>query len=339
MVALLLWGARSCLAFHAPLVAAGGAAPSLRSHPSAMRPARTSEISLAGLDSAGLLLDEWFRTAPYQSAFCVTAFKATLADFITQIRERLALQEAIKSAEDDRFASDGESKYLLIDSLVSCDDVSCEEIKVAQPATKAVQPMVRVAKTTTIVESDEISFFSSNEVSFPSKLVVCDDEQCVEMEAEPPGLSVPRLGTFFLYGGLYQGCVQYFIFNELYPIWFGEGTDIGTIAVKVCFDQFVLTPFICLPVCYLVKALVFSYPLRDGLERYIADAKRDLLIKYWVLWGPVQCLTFGVVPPQWRVPFIALVSFFWLLILSSITARAEAAEAAEAQASSSPVAS
>ena len=28
-----------------------------------------------------------------------------------------------------------------------------------------------------------------------------------------------------------------------------------------------------------------------------------------------------VVPPQWRVPFIALVSFFWLIILSTITAR------------------
>ena len=35
------------------------------------------------------------------------------------------------------------------------------------------------------------------------------------------------------------------------------------------------------------------------------------------------CLPEDVVPPQWRVPFIALISFFWLLILSSITARQE----------------
>ena len=137
--------------------------------------------------------------------------------------------------------------------------------------------------------------------------------------AEP--LSLPRLGTFFLYGGLYQGCVQYFLFNVMYPIWFGDGTDLLTIIIKVCFDQFVLTPFLCLPAAYLVKALVFRYSLREGLRRYVYDAKRDLLTKYWLLWGPVQCITFGVLAPQWRVPFIALVSFFWLLILSTITAR------------------
>jgi len=319
----LLLGAPSCLAFHAPRLA-GGAAPSLspRSHPSAVRRrSRASAIALAA--SPGELLDEWFRSAPYQSAFAVTAFKATLADFITQTRERLALEEAMKSAEDNGvLAADGESGYLLFDSLASCDDVSCDEIQVGESTLK-----VEVAQTTTIVESDEISLFSSNEVSFPSKLVVCDDERCVEVLPETPALSVPRLGSFFLYGGLYQGIAQYFIFNKLYPLWFGEGTDAATILVKVCFDQFVLTPFLCLPICYLVKALVFSYPLREGLERYVADAKRDLLIKYWVLWGPVQCLTFGVVPPQWRVPFIALVSFFWLLILSSITARDGADEA------------
>jgi len=38
----------------------------------------------------------------------------------------------------------------------------------------------------------------------------------------------------------------------------------------------------------------------------------------------VQCLTFGVVPPHWRIPFIALVSFFWLIVLSSISSRRDA---------------
>ena len=47
---------------------------------------------------------------------------------------------------------------------------------------------------------------------------------------------------------------------------------------------------------------MFRYPLAEGLHRYSVDARRDLLVKYWLLWGPVQCLTFGVVPPQWRIP-------------------------------------
>lgn len=46
-----------------------------------------------------------------------------------------------------------------------------------------------------------------------------------------------RALAFFLYGGLYQGCVQYYLFNECYPLWFGDGTDWHTILTKVAFDQ------------------------------------------------------------------------------------------------------
>ena len=258
------------------------------------------------------MLDEWFQTAPYQSAFCVTAFKATLADFITQSKEQQAFNDLVKAEEDEDFAGKGESKFLLVDSVVPFD----EEVGAGQ---------VKVAKMQTIVEYDAMSYV---EISKPSKQIVCDEFQCVEIEPEPEGLCLSRLGTFFLYGGLYQGCVQHWLFNEMYPIWFGEGTDVATVAIKVLFDQFVLTPFLCLPVCYLVKALVFSKPLREGLENYVEDAKRDLLWKYWLLWGPVQCLTFTVVPTQWRVPFIAFVSFFWLLVLSTITSRQDVEGAA-----------
>jgi len=127
-----------------------------------------------------------------------------------------------------------------------------------------------------------------------------------------------------LYGGFYQGCAQYFIFNVCYPVWFGEGQDLLTISEKVLFDQFVLTPFLCLPIAYLIKALTLNADLPAGMRRYVEDAGNDLLVKYWLLWGPVQCVTFGVVPAHWRVPFIALVSFFWLIVLSSISSRRDA---------------
>ena len=97
-----------------------------------------------------------------------------------------------------------------------------------------------------------------------------------------------------------------------------------TVAVKVLFDQLVLTPFLCLPIAYLVKAAVFERPLRSGIEHYIADAKKDLLWKYWAVWTPTQCLTFSIVPIHLRIPFIAVVSFFWLIVLSNITNRPKA---------------
>lgn len=128
--------------------------------------------------------------------------------------------------------------------------------------------------------------------------------------------------SFIVYGGLYQGMAQYFIFNQLYPKIFGDGTDVITVAEKVLFDQLVLTPFLCLPVAYLVKAAAFSFSPKEGISRYADDCKNNnLLWKYWLIWTPTQCVTFSIVPEHLRIPFIAAVSFIWLIILSSITSK------------------
>lgn len=131
--------------------------------------------------------------------------------------------------------------------------------------------------------------------------------------------------AFLLYGGLYQGCAQHFFYNIMLPTIFGEGRTIGTVLCKVLFDALILTPILCLPSAYLTKAIVFRYSLKEGLSRYIYDVKKNrLLFKYWALWAPVQCLTFGVIPVHYRIAFIAVVSFFWLMILSSLTAKSDA---------------
>jgi protein Mpv17 len=240
-------------------------APSfVRSRPQLARRAPDAE---AGALQA---LDHWFTAAPYASAFCVTALKATGADMLAQVRERRALARGVSSSQagDTTGESNAPTDTL---SVISCDNISCE-IVTPQPS-----PFVW-----------------------------------------------RRTGAFFFYGGLYQGCVQHFIFNHLFPVWFGESTGLLTVASKVLVDQFILTPFLCLPAAYLAKAIAFNYPLNEGLRRYAADARKDLLIKYWTIWGPVQCLTFSVVPPQWRIAFIAFVSFFWLIILSTISSRDDA---------------
>jgi len=204
------------------------------------------------------LVDEWFTNQPYESAFTVTAFKATCSDLLAQARERMTDAAARPTGEE--------------------------------------------------VVGDAVS-------------------DALESEDTSSEIMWQRTLAFLLYGGLYQGCAQYFIFNECFPLWFGPGEDILTVVEKVIFDQFVITPLLCLPVIYLLKAIVFAYPVSEGFRRYFVDAQNDLLIKYWALWTPVQCLTFGVVPTQWRIPFIAFVSFFWLIVLSSITARDDAARA------------
>jgi hypothetical protein len=128
--------------------------------------------------------------------------------------------------------------------------------------------------------------------------------------------------AYILYGALYQGLAQEFIYNHLYPVLFGAGTDIRTVLSKVLFDLLIQTTIVTLPIAYMSKALIYRYSFREAFRRYIDDIKNHgLLVKYFSLWGPVQCITFSIIPEHFRVTFIACVSFFWLIILSSIASK------------------
>lgn len=126
--------------------------------------------------------------------------------------------------------------------------------------------------------------------------------------------------AFILYGGLYQGITQYYIYNILFPSWFGAGNDISSVAIKVAFDMFVISPLLCLPIAYLTKSVIYGQSWKDGLAKYKYDlVENNLLQTYCSIWIPVQALTFGVVPEHLRIAFIAFVSFFWLIILSTVS--------------------
>uniref|UniRef100_A0A7S4I711 Uncharacterized protein n=1 Tax=Odontella aurita TaxID=265563 RepID=A0A7S4I711_9STRA len=129
-----------------------------------------------------------------------------------------------------------------------------------------------------------------------------------------------RTLAFLLYGGLYQGVAQEFLYNRFLPKLFGSGSSPSAVIGKVLFDMLILTPILCLPVAYVVKSMVYQRPLSDAWNRYSYDVREaGLLKKCWCLWGPVQCLTFGIVPEHFRVSFVSSVSFFWLIVLSTIS--------------------
>lgn len=136
---------------------------------------------------------------------------------------------------------------------------------------------------------------------------------------------ISRTFAFWLYGGIYQGCVQEYLYNTVFPSVFGDSQAWTTVLQEVALDMTILTPFLCLPVAYIVKAGVAQDEnLLDGLAKYWNHVQNEkLLIRYWSLWAPVQVLTFGFVPHHLRIPFVAFVSFFWLMILSNISAQAE----------------
>lgn len=134
-----------------------------------------------------------------------------------------------------------------------------------------------------------------------------------------------RMISLVLYSGTVLGIFVSVMYNTLFPILFAGETDPFKLAIKMTlFDGFVNAPLLWLPPAYIVKALIYNYPKRQAMQKYIADVKeKRLLIKYWSLWIPVSIVNFLFVPEHFRVAFVAAVSFFWMIILSLIANKSD----------------
>jgi len=143
-------------------------------------------------------------------------------------------------------------------------------------------------------------------------------------------VNISRNLGFLFYGGIYQGMVQNFIYNVIYPSWFGTDESLALVGKEVLVDNLLFAPFLCLPIAYAFKTAFASEEplgldtLKVGLEKYVQDVTtKGLLVRYWAIWFPANMITFGVIPAHFRVCFVALISFFWICILSSISSSSE----------------
>ena len=152
-------------------------------------------------------------------------------------------------------------------------------------------------------------------------VVQSQDEEQKQKDKEPAlDFDLQRNLGFLLYGGIYQGCVQEYLYNTVFPSVFGDSHSWLSVFEQVALDMTVLTPFVCLPISYMMRAAVADESLLDGLRKYASHVQYEgLLQRYWSIWAPVQVLTFGFLPHHLRIPFVAFVSFFWLMILSSLS--------------------
>ncbi|KAL7493473.1 hypothetical protein ACHAWT_002469 [Skeletonema menzelii] len=123
---------------------------------------------------------------------------------------------------------------------------------------------------------------------------------------------------FILYGGFYQGMVLEFVYNHVLPL-FGSGTDMKTVARKVAVDMGFISPCITIPTAYVIKGFLIGNTFVQSLANYVDDVvNKGLVFKNWMIFVPVQCITFSIVPEHFRVSFVACISFFWMIVLSSI---------------------
>ena len=91
-----------------------------------------------------------------------------------------------------------------------------------------------------------------------------------------------RAAVFFLYGGLYQGMAQEYIYNDIYSQLFGVGTDLLTASKKVGAEMFVLTPLLCIPAAYVIKGLMGGGNVKGAIGKYWEDVvKKKILFMNW----------------------------------------------------------
>lgn len=241
-------------------------------------------------------IESFYETAPYTAAFVTCSIKASAADLLAQTSS-FSNNSEDKQKTDEEEAGEEEAKRFTIES-------NPQTTFIEETALNNV--LLEQSKSNAQSQSQSINSSSSSE------------NNSVEIQQNL---------AFILYGGLYQGLAQQYLYNSLFPAWFGTGNDIVTVLTKVSFDLIVISPLICIPIAYLVKAMIYGQSLKEGLEKYGHDLRyKNLLLKYYSIWFPAGLCSFGLVPDHLRIAFIAFVSFFWLIILSIISSSKEGDE-------------
>jgi hypothetical protein len=165
-----------------------------------------------------------------------------------------------------------------------------------------------------------MSFKKSSLASRENNNETNDSDATTTSSSRSMSFSFKRNFALLCYGGFYQGCGQALIYNNLFSALFGVGTQPRTVMMKVSFDMLMVQPLVSLPIAYLIKAPIFGYSLADSMRRYVNDVKQqNLLKKCWMVWAPTQIVSFTFIPTHLRISFMACISFFWIILFSSIS--------------------
>lgn len=148
-----------------------------------------------------------------------------------------------------------------------------------------------------------------------------------------------RTLAFGLWNALYCGAVVYALYSVLLPrvlpLVLASGARHPRAALhtvlSVGFDNFLATPFLCLPTYYFCHTAVEASwqerrrPLElasNSLQLYASEAYETLLLS-WSLWIPIHFATFTVIPPPLRAHWSAACSFVTLTFMSLLQSTLE----------------
>lgn len=147
-----------------------------------------------------------------------------------------------------------------------------------------------------------------------------------------------RVSLFTSFGAGYLGCIQYFIYVQLFTrVLFKNAASFLKKPLRkklndyrgwrdamgqVACDCFVHGPFLYFPSFYVFKQYMEHESgsadwLQDGLKVWKKNIQDDM-IEYWKVWIPGMAINFSLLPGYMRVPFIAGISAVWCVMLSAM---------------------
>ena len=259
----------------------------------------TTQLESLSASMALTAIDTFWKTSPYAAAAITCGIKGSVADLVAQKFFSTTPQLTSDEDKDDRMAAGTAG----IPSSSATAERSRKVGFTSVPSTTTI----RRSSTAVGMTSSSASIISSQRRRSKRNRIKADWKRNL---------------AYTVYGSIYQGIMQEYIFNTLYPMFFGYGTDMATVAMKVTFNLLVHAPFITIPIAYIVKALLYKESFQQAFTKYWNDIRYNgLLTKFFMVWGPVQSITFSIVPEHWRVTFIAIISFFWMVILSSTASK------------------
>lgn len=108
-------------------------------------------------------------------------------------------------------------------------------------------------------------------------------------------------------------------------LWFGSENTWSVVLLKVAVDQFLYSPFFANPVItgyFTVRAGRFRREAFDYLfsRAFLAERWFPVQIAGWGVWIPGVTLIYFM-PSQLQIPVAVLIHAFWVLILTTLTAR------------------
>ncbi len=111
-------------------------------------------------------------------------------------------------------------------------------------------------------------------------------------------------------------------FYRLQGYWFGTGSDVGTIAMKVVVDQFVFSPFLANPIMVGYFLWRDSGFRKSGLRQifhrsFYFDRMFPVQVAGWCIWIPGVCLVYFM-PSELQMPVAALIQSFWVLVFTFV---------------------